>query len=30
MVHYRDNAKLKWQLLLLEVHHSVDRWIVVR
>jgi hypothetical protein len=21
-LHYRDNAKLKWQFLLLEVHHS--------
>jgi hypothetical protein len=28
-LHYRDNAKLKWQLLLLEVLHSTERWIVV-
>jgi hypothetical protein len=29
-LHWRANAKLKWQFLLLEVPQSVERWIVVR
>jgi hypothetical protein len=28
-LHYRDNAKLELQLLLLEVLHSTERWIAV-
>jgi hypothetical protein len=28
-LHYRDNAKLKWQFLLVEVPHSAERWIAV-
>jgi hypothetical protein len=27
---WRAKAKLKWQLLLLEVLHSAERWIAVR
>jgi hypothetical protein len=29
-LHYCDNAKLKWQFLLLEVPQSAERWIAVR
>jgi hypothetical protein len=29
-LHWRANAKLKWQFLLLEVPQSAERWIVVR